>query len=130
VTDGVELLTRGVGRELRSARLREQRRRMVEGGVDDGRIRVACAPRHRGIVVPSLARLEADMAIKSRTLRLPLDQAEALEAIAGVDEVSVNEEIQRAIASHIEARRSDPDFRQRLKASIERNREILERLAR
>lgn len=54
----------------------------------------------------------------------------SLEAIAGVDEVSVNEEIQRAIAAHIEARRSDPDFRQRLKASIERNREILERLAR
>ena len=42
--------------------------------------------------------------------------------------VSVNEEIQRAITAHIEARRSDPDFRQRLKASIERNREILERL--
>ena len=37
-----------------------------------------------------------------RTLRLPADQAEALEAIAGVDEVSVNEEIQRAIAAHIE----------------------------
>jgi hypothetical protein len=70
------------------------------------------------------------MTIKSRTLRLPADQAEALVAIAGVDEVSVNEEIQRAIAVHIEARRSDPDFRQRLQASIERNREILERLAR
>ena len=68
------------------------------------------------------------MTIKSRTLRLPADQAEALEAIAGVDEVSVNEEIQRAITAHIEARRSDPDFRRRLKASIERNREILERL--
>jgi hypothetical protein len=73
---------------------------------------------------------KAAMTIKSRTLRLPADQAEALEAIAGVDEVSVNEEIQRAIAAHIEARRSDPDFRQRLKASMERNREILERLAR
>jgi hypothetical protein len=70
------------------------------------------------------------MTIKSRTLRLPADQAEALEAIAGVDGVSVNEEIQRAIATHIEARRSDPDFRQRLQASMERNREILERLAR
>jgi hypothetical protein len=75
-------------------------------------------------------RLEAHVTVKSRTLRLPADQAEALEAIAGVDEVSVNEEIQRAIAAHIEARRSDPDFRQRLKASMERNREILERLAR
>lgn len=61
---------------------------------------------------------------------MPADQAEALETIAGVDEVSVNEEIQRAIAAHIEARRSDPDFQRRLKASLERNREILERLAR
>lgn len=51
-------------------------------------------------------------------------------AIAGVDEVSVNEEIRRAIAAHIEARRRDVDFRSRLEASIERNKEILERLAR
>jgi hypothetical protein len=70
------------------------------------------------------------MTLKSRTLRLPTDQAEALEAIAGVDGVSVNEEIQRAITAHIEARRSDPEFRERLTASMERNREILERLAR
>lgn len=70
------------------------------------------------------------MTIRARTLRLPVDQAEALEAIAGIDEVSINEEIRRAIAAHIEARRSDPDFRRRLEASIERNREILERLAR
>jgi len=69
------------------------------------------------------------MTIKSRTLRLQSDQAEALEAIAGVDGVSVNEEIERAITAHIEARRSDPGFRQRLQASLERNREILERLA-
>ena len=70
------------------------------------------------------------LTIRSRTLRLPADQAEALEAIAGVDDVSVNEEIQRAIAAHIEARRADPDFQRRLQASLERNREILERLAR
>jgi hypothetical protein len=69
------------------------------------------------------------MAIKSRTLRLPAEQAEAFEAIVSVDRVSVNEEIQRAVATHIEARRSDPDFRRRLQASLERNREILERLA-
>ena len=31
------------------------------------------------------------MTSRARTLRLPLDQAEELEAIAGVDEVSVNE---------------------------------------
>jgi Mg-chelatase subunit ChlI len=70
------------------------------------------------------------MTSRARTLRLPLDQAEELEAIAGVDEVSVNEEIRRAIAAHIEARRQDADFRKRLQDSIDRNKEILERLAR
>jgi len=70
------------------------------------------------------------MTTRARTLRLSADQAEELEAIAGIDEVSVNEEIRRAIAAHIEARRQDADFRKRLQASIDRNKEILERLAR
>ncbi|MCC6618329.1 MAG: hypothetical protein IT341_04730 [Chloroflexi bacterium] len=70
------------------------------------------------------------MTTRARTLRLTADEAEALEAIAGVDELSVNEEIRRAIATHIAARRNDADFRKRLEASIERNKEILERLAR
>jgi hypothetical protein len=72
---------------------------------------------------------ELEMTTRARTLRLPLDQAEELEAIAGVDEVSVNEEIRRAIAAHIEARRQDADFRKRLQDSLDRNKEILERLA-
>ncbi len=70
------------------------------------------------------------MTTRARTLRLPIDQAQELEAIAGVDEVSVNEEIRRAIAAHIETRRQDAGFRKRLQDSIDRNKEILERLAR
>ena len=70
------------------------------------------------------------MTTRARTLRLPVEQAEALEAIAGVDDVSINEEIRQAIDAHIEARRQDVEFRRRLEASIERNQEILERLAR
>jgi hypothetical protein len=69
------------------------------------------------------------MTIRTRTLRLPVEQAEALEAIAGVDEISINEEIRQAVEAHIEARRHDADFRARLQASIARNREILDRLA-
>jgi hypothetical protein len=69
------------------------------------------------------------MTTRARTLRLPLEQAQELEAIAGVDEISVNEEIRRAIAAHIEARRQDADFRKRLQDSMDRNKEILERLA-
>lgn len=65
------------------------------------------------------------MTIRFRTLRLPAGQAEALEAIAGVDGVSVNEEIQRAAVAHIGARQAYPDFQRRLQASLERNREIL-----
>jgi hypothetical protein len=70
------------------------------------------------------------MTTKARTLRLPAEQADALAAIADIDEVSVNEEIRQAIAAHIEARRQDADFQRRLEASIERNKEILERLSR
>lgn len=62
-------------------------------------------------------------------LRLTAHEAEALQATAGVDELSVNE-IRRAIAAQIEARRSDAGFRKRREASIEHNKEILERLAR
>lgn len=92
---------------------------------------LACV--NRGISVPWWERQEEggfDMTIKARTLRLPVDQAEALDAIAGVDEVSINEEIRLAIAAHIEARRQDPAFRERLQASIARNKEVLDRLAR
>jgi hypothetical protein len=70
------------------------------------------------------------MSTRTRTVRLPADQADALEAIADIDQVSTNEEIRRAIDAHIEARRQDVDFQRRLQASIERNRAILERLAR
>jgi hypothetical protein len=52
------------------------------------------------------------MMTRVRTVRLPVDQAEALAAIAGIDEVSVNEEIRRAIAAHIEARRRDAELPQ------------------
>lgn len=70
------------------------------------------------------------MSTRARTLRLPTEQAEALEAIASIDQISINEEIRQAIDAHIETRRQDVDFQRRLQASIERNREILERLAR
>ncbi len=84
-------------------------------------------PRYGDTVPPQRS---STITTKARTLRLPIDQAKALEAIAGVDEVSVNEEIRRAIATHIEARRQDADFQKRLQDSIDRNKEILERLAR
>ena len=67
---------------------------------------------HRFVVAPEEAGLRLDLFLAKKEPGLSRSQ------------------IQRAVAAHIEARRSDPEFRQRLKASMERNREILERLAR
>ncbi len=67
---------------------------------------------------------------KAMTVRIPADQAATLEAVAEVDGVPVSEAIRQAISEHIETRRKDRAFRARLKASLERNRLILEKLAR
>jgi hypothetical protein len=93
----------------------------------------SCSPAEHGLhrLRPRSAHGGHDLSSGSAVIRqLPADQAETLETIAGIDEVSVNEEIRQAIDAHIEARRADPEFRRRLQASIERNREILDRLAR
>ena len=66
---------------------------------------------------------------KSMTLRLTDQQAADLEAIARVENVPVAEEVRRALAEHIAARRSDSAFQGRLRKSIARNQEILRRLA-
>ena len=69
------------------------------------------------------------MSNKSMTLRLTEDQAESLDAVARVEGVPVAEVVRTAIEAHISARRQDVAFQQRLRASIERHREILEKLA-
>jgi predicted transcriptional regulator len=67
---------------------------------------------------------------KAMTVRLDPEQAAELEAIAEVNGGPVSEEIRQAIADHIDAKRKDKTFQARLKASIERHREILDKLAR
>jgi hypothetical protein len=66
---------------------------------------------------------------KSMTLRLTEDQAADLEAIARIENVPVAEEVRKALAAHIATRRKDRAFQARLRASMERNSEILKRLA-
>lgn len=66
---------------------------------------------------------------KSMTLRLTDEQAAQLEAIARIENVPIAEEVRVALAEHIEKRRRDRGFQARLKASIKRNQEILDRLA-
>lgn len=69
------------------------------------------------------------MESKAMTLRLPQEQAQELEAVAQVDGVPVAEAVRTAITEHIEARRRDKAFQQRLRASLDRNQHILEKLA-
>jgi hypothetical protein len=63
------------------------------------------------------------------TLRLSDEQAAELEAMALVEGVPIAKEIRKAIAEHIASRRNDRAFQDRLKASLRRHRELLQRLA-
>ena len=66
---------------------------------------------------------------KVTTIRQPADQADDLEFVARVDGVPVSEAIRDAIAAHIEARRADPAFQDRLRERMDADRNILKRLA-
>ncbi len=66
---------------------------------------------------------------RAMTLRLSEEQAAALEYVADVDGVSVSDSIRTAIENHIESRKSDDEFQQRLAASMKRHQKILDRLA-
>ena len=67
---------------------------------------------------------------KNMTLRLSAVQADELEAVARAEEISVSDAVREAIAEHIDRKRKDKAFRDRLRAVMERDREILERLVR
>lgn len=66
---------------------------------------------------------------KPTTVRLTDEQQAELAAVARADGVSVAEAVRTAIEDHIAARRKDKGFQQRLAKIIERDRELLERLA-
>lgn len=66
---------------------------------------------------------------KQTTVRLPDDLADDAEAVARVRGTSVNQLIVDALASEIERVRADDDFTARAKKLLERDREILDRLA-
>ncbi len=64
--------------------------------------------------------------VKAMTLRLEPDQAEALETIARVDDLPIVEVVRAAISEHIDARRSDSDFRRNLRDQLERAEQLLD----
>ncbi|MDX6197885.1 MAG: hypothetical protein QOJ79_1036 [Actinomycetota bacterium] len=86
---------------------------------------------YRGIrrTVKTLEEMKANiMDMKNMTLRLPLEQAEALELVATVDGKPMSEEIREALMAHVDQRRKDPEFQDRLKRVMSENASALKRL--
>lgn len=67
---------------------------------------------------------------KQTTLRLPEELARTAEAVARVGGTSVNALIIEALKAEIERVREDEEFTARARELLERDKELLERLAR
>ena len=63
--------------------------------------------------------------VKSMTVRLSAEQAEALETVASVEDTPISEVIRVAIAHHIDTRRKDPQFQNSLRGRIERAQKLI-----
>lgn len=66
---------------------------------------------------------------KQTTVRLPDELATAAEAVARVEGTSVNRLIIDSLAAEIERVRQDADFTARAEKLLERDKELLDRLA-
>jgi hypothetical protein len=66
---------------------------------------------------------------KTMTLRLTDEQAATLELVARADEQTITEAVRTAIDAHIAERRSDNDFKQRLRRRHEEEKALYERLS-
>jgi predicted transcriptional regulator len=66
---------------------------------------------------------------KQTTVRLPEELADQAEAVARVKGTSVNALIVESLAAEIERVRADDDFTKRARTLLERDKELLERLA-
>ena len=67
---------------------------------------------------------------KQTTVRLPDDVAETAEAVARVKGISVNALIVESLSTAIDLVRADDDFTARARKLLERDKELLDRLAR
>lgn len=79
--------------------------------------------------IPSLVMGKGLRMSKAMTLRLDEERAAALEMVARADDQSVTEAVRSAIDAHIEERRRDKAFQERLARISETHRATLERLA-
>jgi hypothetical protein len=66
---------------------------------------------------------------RQTTVRLPEDLADEAEAVARVQGTSLNQLIVESLAATIEEVRADRDFTARARRLLDRDREILDRLA-
>ena len=71
-----------------------------------------------------------EVTTKQTTVRLPEDLAEDAEAVARVRGTSVNQLIIDSLSAEIDRVRADKDFTARARRLLERDKELLERLAR
>lgn len=69
------------------------------------------------------------MTRKNTTVRMPQELAETAEVVARARGVSVNELVLDALKAELDRVRGDKDFMARLRVLVERDREILDRLA-
>lgn len=67
---------------------------------------------------------------KQTTVRLPEELADQAEAVARVKGTSVNALIVESLAAEIQRVRADEDFTARARKLLERDKELLDRLAR
>jgi hypothetical protein len=65
------------------------------------------------------------MPSKVLTFRLSQEQVDALETVASFDGVALAEELREGVELLLEARRNDPEFRQRVQDSFEKAQHIL-----
>jgi predicted transcriptional regulator len=69
------------------------------------------------------------MTRKTTTVRMPEELADTADVVARTRGISVNALIIEALAAEIERVRQDKEFTGRLRALVERDKEILDRLA-
>jgi post-segregation antitoxin (ccd killing protein) len=69
------------------------------------------------------------MNVKITTLRLAVELADELAAVARADGMTISDVVREALGKHIAERRADPDFQERLKGRMEETRAVMERLA-
>jgi predicted transcriptional regulator len=69
------------------------------------------------------------MTTKATSIRIDDDLKAEMDAVARADEVPTSEVIRAALYRYIAERKSDPQFQARLRELLEKDREVIERLA-